>query len=711
MHRDATFLIVLCAMLASAAIRVHADTEGETAYRFIPVDESISEPWHRTYLPDTPTPEDEPNAGADYINKFLQLSFDDRLHTSLVRSKWIECDRFLNWAVWGYLSPDSDYRGDERLVAMSRAWLEALLQRLATKPEDSKKAKHWEPNRISNSWSIQDYTIPALHMEAHPALADAIGRDLCDRYRQIVVGSIEDKTRPEQFNKLIEKADNYVNMATHPIALFVHGWLLTGEQKYLKMAHSIVAIMHRDQMPNGMYPYRTRMHGDRHIEFSTMYYRAIDTRALFMFWWASGSPMALECLQRGTPWYPLNLEPPYHFNDGPDVWWKDQWRTFWSMHVAMTAAATGDGENATIARKMAKDRVSVDQHDLVLGALAFQQMGKDQVASQPLRDDYVIHDPDIRGLRLRDTPWSSTFSVGSFTYTRASAMWVWPDQPKKYDALHMARPCVRVEPLERLSRYDHDYSILGPVGAAFDHALLGDDTTIAAAGTVYAPAFVAATWHDEVPEAPWRMTELWLMTPDGLIGLIDSVATQQQELRELNHQFRFILAKPRDESAHAALEDQAWRFGELTFRVWKTNFKTRVLERVRRVALNPNDRRDIQVSLTDQHRLPEQEAQALTTAQQEEARHADQLPVMHEVEKGFHRFSLVSVTPPGRETVREVQRLPHADLVGFAVTIDNQRYNVWMNPTGAQITLSSQGQGTNITLPPHQVKLLLISNR
>jgi hypothetical protein len=536
--------------------------------------------------------------------------------------------------------------------------------------------------------------LPLLAIESDSQLQKQIGQERVERYRQIVINSITDLTDVQTFNSLIERAENYVNMATHPMAVYIHGWLLTGDEKYLKMAQSIVAILHRDQMPNGMFPYRHKLHGEKHVEYETMYYRAIEMRALFTFWWATGSKMASECMQRSVPWYPLNLEPPYHFNDGADIWWKDQWRTFWPMHIAMVAAAAKDGENATLALNMARDNKSFDRFDLVLGDLAYQQLA--DIKPVPIRDQYIIADPDIRGVRLRQSPWSSTFTAGSFTYTRASAMLVTADE-QSYDALHMARPCVRVTPLTKRSKIDPDFTMLGPEGSE-PSWIIKDQ--FAVVGTTYIPYQTIMTWRPTIPTAPWQMTEIWLMTKDGLVGLIDSLATDSQDIHELNHQFRFI--SHNKQFVADGEQTDTWIAGDLKLTICETNFQYRVLERARRFALNPKDRSDFQISLTDIQRLPEEVAQDEKLSEEQKAL----LPVEHPIDAGFQRFSLVAISPKNQSTTFSAKRLTHESLIGFSFEISGKRYAAWFNPTNSTKLIQAIKSDQANVVKPGKIQLI-----
>ncbi|MEN6302337.1 MAG: hypothetical protein ABFD96_06405 [Armatimonadia bacterium] len=665
-------------LLICSPCRPQAPNAG--GYAFVTPSERLPDkPWHMTFIDENVrTPAGQPNAGAAWTDFFLQRALDNALQQSAAGAPWEKCSGFLSWAIWGYLSPDSKFHGDERLVKMSQVWLDTLFKTLETKPTDPKAAEKWQPNRL-DTWGFTDYSLPLLEIEARPALRGKIGAERVARLRQIVLDNIALNTTPEAYNKLLESAETYVNPATHPMGVFVGGWLLTGEPKYLQMAYRIVNLLGRDQLPNGMFPYRYKVYGEGHSEYEMMYYHAMNLRGLYLYWWATGSKEAEAIFRKSVGYYPLNLEWPGIFNGGPDIWWKDQWRTFWPLHIAMVAAITGDRENAALANEMARRNTSHDRMDLLLGAHAYQQMGLKAVKEGPLRDGYTILDPDIRGARLRYGRWSATYSTGSFTYTRASAMRV-ADDLGSYSALHLARPYVRVAPLEKLWRTEPDFGTLGRYGAKFTHQQVGSAIAL---GTVYSPALTADTWGEQQPEAPWRMAEVWLLTPQGMVGLIDSTGTAANQARELCHQFRFII--PKDAEA----EQQAkgtWKCGDLRLRVWATDLPQVIVERMRRYALGEKDRRDWQLCLSDTERSPEDVAQEPT----EEQKAGLKLPELREYPAGYRRYSLVEVSPLSSPGFAGITRLTENGKAGFIAQTGGKTYRVVLDPQTRETRLTEQ---------------------
>lgn len=683
------FLIV-ATLLASSLAAPAFSAEARTAdYTFIePAEPLPRKPWHDHFVDGSAkTPEGLPNAGAAWCDSFLDRALKGQLKRSAAQSHWQDWGMFLHCAMWGYLSPDSRFEDDERLIDMSRTWLDHLFERLVTKPDRPKAAKKWKPNRLG-TWSFHHYSMPLLEIEARPELKAKLGTDRIAKFRDTVLANIELNTTPQAYNELMEKSETYINMITHPMAVYIHGWLLTGERNYLRMSHRIVHTLGRDQLPNGMFPYRYRIHGDRHCEYEAMYYHAINIRGLYLYWWATGSKLAERIFRKAIPYYPLNLEPPYFFNDGADIWWKDQWRTFWPHHIAMVAAATGDGENATLANAMARGNVSHDRFDLVLGAHAYQQMGIKGLTEKPLRTDYIIEDPDIRGVRLRFGTWSSTFTAGSFTYTRTSAMKVSEDG-KSFTALHMARPYVRVAPLQKAFRTEADYGTLPARGAEFAAAIA---ERAAAVATSYRPALTARTWDKVQPLAPWQMNELWLVTDRGLVGVIDSLALEDNPARELCHMFRFI---PRAKAEAGKLTgDSTAECGDLRFRVWRTDLPFVIEERTRRYALSSKDRRDWQICLTDTDRAPEQIAQDPAGPERSELL----LPQTRDYAEGYRRTSLVEVSPtadPGFEDARFTRR---GEVLTVHARIADNSYTAIFNAGTSPLTHELAGPARRVVV-------------
>ncbi len=96
------------------------------------------------------------------------------------------------------------------------------------------------------------------------------------------------------------------------------------------------------------------------------------------------------------------------------------------------------------------------------------------------------------------------------------------------------------------------------------------------------------------------------------------------------------------------------------------------MERVRRYALGEQDRSDWQLSLSDTDRSPEHVAQ--TPPKEGEPKPALKLPDLRDYPAGYHRYSLVEVSPG--EGFSSVKCLADAGVLGFEARAGGKLYRV-----------------------------------
>jgi len=630
--------LVLLGSLGASSAAAHEELSG---YVFSASQDALPSVPVRLHLIDATAraPEGAQNPCVEWIDARLSKALNGRLKEFWPRHTWQEAPQFLNWAVWGYLSPDSEHQGDSRLVDMAGKWIVGRIHQLETPPADESKRGKWKPRRL-NSWSFHHDSIPLLELLHRPALVAEVGSEHVAAWRALCIENVQRWGEQNAWNDLAGRADTYVNIATHPMAAFVHGWILTGEIKYLRMASHIVGLLARDQAPHGTFPYRC--FGGDHLEAESMYYHSMNVRALYLYWWHTDSSLAADVLRRSVPYYPLRMAPRYHFEDASTIWWKDQWRTFWPQHIAMVAAVSGDGENATIAAEMARDNRGSDRTDLVLGAHAYQRMAIQGVKEAPRRDAFILADPDIGGLRGRYGHVDFSFSTNSYGHTLAGAV-VTDEERRAYSALHRACAYVRVAPLTENHRTDPNYCAMGKASPPAQ-LVIGD--RFAVAGATYVPFQPSSTWRPIHRSTPWKMVQVWLYTPDTMLGLLIDEPLLTVSVRGVEHHYQFIL--PKSDTLEFT-ENGTAESEHLRFRVHATNLDHRVMERVRRYALNPKGRQDWRIALTDCDRSPEEEAQV-----PDADREALVLLEPRAHAPGTRRYSLVEVGPRARPGATDV---------------------------------------------------------
>lgn len=553
-----------------------------------------------SFIYESKTPDSEANMYADSLNNFLSMSLRNQLKSTAVRQDWIDANQFPSWAIWGYVCPDSEFKGDERLMNMLRKYFEHFRKQIIEKDVVNKTNLSRRPLafRRDLKFSPQELALGVYEISIRPEISAKIGNELVNEVKQCLIDTYE---RAWEQGSILRDADEIVrfpNMATHDMGNMMFAYLLSGDKKYLEAARATIKALGRIQKPNGMFPYRSKVDGEKHCEYENMYYRSHDVLCLFIYWWLTDDGAAKKLLEQSIPFNPLNIEPPYFYNGGPDTWWKVSWRTYWSGPIAMIAAATGDGENATIARNMAKDRVSSDRFHLLYGSLAYHLMA--EVKSKPVRNNYIVADEDVRGLRLRYSNWSSTLCGLSYLPTHFSAMFVIDakgESKPDYNALIMARPVIRTEPQsaqERAKgRYKSAFCSTGPDAA--DVQLIRTDAYGAALIT-YQSMNTGTTWRDKKHFAPCLNREVWVMTEYGSIGLITSEFQEDMKAHEYMQAFRFRLHDGAELSWSDA--DDTLTAGNIILKVWDSNLPYKIQEstRLRTLARNNSLARQLALS-------------------------------------------------------------------------------------------------------------------
>ena len=601
----------------------------------------------------------ELNPCARSINYFLTKSQKNLLKKTICRESWLTYRYFPAWAIWGYVCSDSQFKGDKKLLVMLHQWLVNFKKRVINGPTLQLKKGAISMQKLP--FSPSELGMVLTELKLRPVIRNKVGDKLVDDVERFVTVFYQNAYNDSDLKKNSDNVLKYPNMATHDMANIMYGYLLTGDKSYLAMAKYIIIGLDKIQKPNGMFPYRFKIYGENHCEFENMYYRAKDVQAVFIYWWMTGDSIAEKILKRSIPFSPLNMEPPYFNNSGPSVWWKVSVRTFWPGQIAMIAAAAKDGENASIAKSMAKDGISHDRFDLIFGSLAYNLMETQKIKSKPLRNKYIVKDPDIRGMRLRYDNWSSTFSGLSFTATRYSAILTGEQEKRKYfDELLMARPYLRVKNIASKEHYESDYCSIGPDGVKPEIVL---EDKYAVAACTYKLMKNTSTWSKQKVYAPCKNTEIWLMTESGAVGLMTAQFEDDFEALEYMHQFRFFLHKgAKMESAGKNI----WQVGDFLLKVWIADLPYTITEKSRINPFNKNDYKGFQLALSSTDRSPEN-----VIEKNDNSKKILKYCKKTIFSKGQKFFSLISLAPPGKN-ITHVKLVPN----GFCAKIAGETYTI-----------------------------------
>lgn len=603
------------------------------------------------------------NPCARVMNNTLRGILNNPNHRCFGNQTYREWMQFFDWAVWGWLSGDSEFRKDERLPGLVAEWMDHHLKVWRTPPSDPAKRAKWKPDTL-DLWTYHVLAFPLAELKNAPDLAEKIGAERLRQYEKVIMDNLQGSK--EAFRKRLKQEKGYLNLVHHTVPQMVAGYLLTGDRSWLEECEPAMQEQLRQMMPNGSFPYRLGIFGPNHYENDFGYYHAIDVRAAYLLLVTGNSKTAKEVLVRSVPYYPLNIEPGGHTNDGAAIWWKDQWRNWWPHHIAMVAAAAGDGENAAMAVRYG----AMDYFDNVIGAHAFRMLAEKKIAEKKQRTGYLMNDPDIRGWRSRfPQPDGSTFSVTVTTspnsYTKAGAMLV---KDRSMTALHHARMSFRRRPIPgKAKMFDPDVfnvtSRNGVRGSA--EFKIGN---IAAIGIDDAIALCGETWKKS-GQSLWdgRHRELWLVTPQGMAGLLVSTLEKERSGAEFAHEYKMIAKNVKWDNAAATLDNAAH------LRIWKTNFPYQIHEKVRRYVYDSSPRRpDFQLVLSDRERSPEEKIQSGAPDAK--------TPAMKQYSAGSEYFSMASFTPAASQ-FKQISVISQKPVMAFlAVLPDGTRWLTAYNP-------------------------------
>lgn len=365
------------------------------------------------------------------------------------------------------------------------------------------------------------------------------------------------------------------------------------------------------------------------------------------------------------------------------IWWKEQWRTFWPGAVVLAAAATQDGELATIALTMAERGTGFDRKFADWSVHGYKQLALRGVRPQPRRDNYVIADPDIGGLRMRYGQLSSVFTSNSFGYTLAGAM-----TPES--GLAGAYPLVRLDPLARNLKYE--YTNLHIAGWRKPEAMFDIQKDAAAAAGAYAPHEQRTTWRTPHVSGPWRVQQVWLYRPDRIIGAMVLRATGDTKARSAEHIYRMMTDRitPAGKASYDA--------GDLRVTIGPTNLPHVLVEPARKFAMNKQEPWR-QLVLSDRKRPTKPEARKRTG-------NDDELLPVRDYEAGRTYYSLVEIRRTDALAARPRLLSKDEGLLAFSAEIAGQAFLAAGNFAGEDGPRQIEWRSKEWSIPAGAVKLI-----
>ncbi len=676
--------LVLLGLIASgraAAAAPDAPPSYPDAVRDI---EPPAQPAHRAWWVEQPLPEDAPATYHDRMNGMLEHCLaaaaagkTDGIWPDLRRSTF-----FGMYAVWGLVAPESRHAGNEKLGALLRTWMDEHYPLAGGDFEAGWKA-----------WYLYG---PLVEISARPGLRDVVGEQ---RLRRAVRRVIEDARdlAERRWPTAVTKSVEIVNFVGHgDAAALTLGWVLAREFEpelapaLFERAAFVMRMFEWHMRPNGTIRYIYKPHADGpQLVAESLYYHNINVRAIYAHWWFTGDERSRRLLAQQRPYYKLRV-PPWAGRDGASkrshyhsaIWWKEQWRTFWPGAVALSAAATEDGQLATIALTMAERGIGADRKFADWAVHGFKQMALRTVRPAPRNDRFVIADPDIGGLRMRFGGFSAVFSSNSYGFTLAGAM-------TPAGGLAGAYPLVRLDRLARNTKYA--FTNLHIAGLRKPAAMLDIHDAAAAAAGAYAPHNQATTWRTPHVSGPWHVRQAWLYLPDRIVGLMTLRATGATRARSVEHIYRLMATEVTRAGADAYVA------GDLRLTIVETNLAHRLVEPARRFSMSLKEPWR-QVVLADRPRP------AKPAARERAGKNEELLPG-RTYEAGSLFYSLVELRRTEAPPLQGELISFDDDLLAFGATVDGTACTVAANfaAGGASRTVTRGGQ--TVVVPAGAVRL------
>ena len=280
---------------------------------------------------------------------------------------------------------------------------------------------------------------------------------------------------------------------------------------------------------------------------------------------------AKALLERTAPYYPSaysNEGRPEYYTD---CWWKHYWSDGAARGPEIVAGLTGDGRNKWLADRLLERLGPGADHGAIYAGMFY----RNDVKPEPLADAYVRLDRNIGGPRGRYGSWYFAGTVGGGARdTFVGAMICRPDRPEPLDSALLAANIEVGLGAEGARDRTHLY-ISGPDDLTA--VAIGGD--VAALGARYSPRkpYINSVPNPDVPPTPWQATQVWLLSREGLVGLVELEATEEQTVPYLGGEIRL----GPDQRARATNDAQAFACGDLRVRLLENSFATAVVEPAR----------------------------------------------------------------------------------------------------------------------------------
>lgn len=359
---------------------------------------------------------------------------------------------------------------------------------------------------------------------------------------------------------------------------------------------------------------------------------------------------ARTLLEKMVNYYPLTYSDEARPEYYTDCWWKHYWSDGAAAGPEIIAGLAGDAHNKHLADRLLERTGTGDDYFAIYAGMFY----RDDVNPQPLPDNYVKLDRNIRGPRGRFGSWYfAGVQGGGARDTFVGAMVCRPDRAQPLCGTLLAAN-VEVGSLDADGARRRELYTSGPD----DTSAIALDSQAGAIAARYSlrAAYINSRNNRQVPPTPWQATQVWLLTKSGLVGLVELEAAEPKTAGYVGGELRFgpDLPLTMDETG-------AYHCGAVTMRLLESNFAT--------VEAGPARPGYAQKSTAHS-------AVNLWTA----GKSFDASP------GAPLRYAAV-IAPDGAPSPEEFRRIESPDLWGFQVRLSGKRFAVAFNPGDSEVAL------------------------
>ncbi len=438
-------------------------------------------------------------------------------------------------------------------------------------------------------------------------------------------------------------AYHYPNQDVFHLIEMALAYKFWGDEKYHADVAATLDGLQAHLLPNGGFHYIGP-------ETEIPVYHDLNIVWLARYYSLTGDARAREILEATRPYYPsvysLEGRPEYY----TDCWWKHYWTDGQATGPEIIAGLTGDRHNKWLANRLLERTGAGDTYFAIYAGM----FCRNDLAEEPLPDDWITHDEGIGGPRGRFGDWYfAAVPGGGARDTFVGAMIC---GGKGLDPLQGALLAATLEvgqPPDAQGR-NRDLFVSGPDDLT-DSVILGDMAALGARYTLR-PPYINSVPDRQVPSTPWRGTQVWLLTKHGLVGLLEVEATEEQTVSSLKAEVRLGPKRIIEELASGS-----YLAGAILARILATNF----------AEVTTGQARPPYAQSESQH-----EAIILRTAGRE-----------FTARPGDPKYYAVLVAPTDTAVIGDFERLGVEGLWAFQVRIQGQPVLVAFNPGEKPIQL------------------------